>query len=133
MDEDIKVDRVVVDTSVVLSLIMPDEEPPEEIRTTFQRYLKGEVAFFAPPLLRLEVCNALRSAFLSKRVTKATVKELLKKFTGVPIEFVEVSLEDTLENSLEKGISAYDATFYTLAKSKNCKLLSLDKHLSNLA
>lgn len=121
--------QVVVDSSAILAYIFPEEELPKDIQNIFNRYKRNEVDFYAPDLLQLEVANALRSSFLSKRATKEELLQYFKDFQGIPIYYENPDLEEAFENSLKHKMRIYDSIFFTLAESKKVPLISLDKHL----
>jgi predicted nucleic acid-binding protein len=121
--------QVVIDSSAILAYIFPNEELPKEIQNVFNRYEKNEIDFYAPDLLKLEVANALRSSFLSKRATKEELLQYFREFQEIPLYYENPDIEESLENSLKHKLSIYDSLFFTLAEKKKIQLISLDKHL----
>lgn len=125
-------EQVVIDSSTLLSYILPDEKTPKEIEKIMEKFSKAEIDLVAPPLLKIEIANALRSVHLSGRATEKEAKTYLKTFLELNIKYKEPNLEKVLHNSVEKGLSVYDGVFFTLAKEEKVRLISLDKHLATL-
>lgn len=130
MDENIK--QYIVDTSFVLSFLMPDEQS-EEARMFFDRYGRKEVAFISTTLLKYEVANALWTNVLRKRITAAEGEGLLSRFKLLKIPTLSVEMQDIFELSIKLNISCYDASYVALAHEKNAKLLTFDERLKKLA
>lgn len=122
---------VVVDASVVLAELLPDET-----NLNFSKYFDGlvnlEVIMFAPQLLKYEFANSLKSAVLRKRVTPKNSEKILKVFLGLAIKYEEIDYGEALKKSVKYNLSYYDASYLQLAKEKGVKLLSFDKRLVNL-
>ena len=123
--------KVVIDASVILARLLPDEKASKEIGDLYDEFLEKKVDFVAPNLLSYEVANALRSAVRQKRITEGLAEEMLSLFLALPIEFEEISFVETLRLAIEKKLSGYDASYVWLAKEKGIKLVSLDKRLQN--
>ena len=123
--------KFVVDASFVLGFLLPDERR-DLIDSVFINYKEGKIKLISSPLLSFEVGNGLRSAFLSKRLTKDGVKENIKLYQGFDIKETSVDLVKTIEISLKHNLSFYDAGYVYIAKKEKAKLLSLDKKLQNL-
>jgi len=128
MEENIEF--VVIDASVILAKLMPDEKIIEYFEEDFESFLKGEINFLAPELLSYEVCNAIKSSYLSKRLDKSMCKSLLDKFLKWDINYVKVKdFKKIFLGSVDSNLSVYDATYVYLAKKYKCRLLTLDKKL----
>lgn len=56
-------------------------------------------------------------------------KKALKEYQKIPIKFIDVSLERTLEISHTQNIYAYDAYLIQCAQQTSTPLLTLDKQL----
>jgi predicted nucleic acid-binding protein len=121
--------KVVVDASIILAKLLPDEAARPKIKKLFSSFEKGAVDFLAPSLLRYEVANALRSAIKQKRLAKNTGVKLLEAFLRLPIIYEEINYEETLAISLGENLSFYDAAYVFLSSRKNIALKSLDQKL----
>ncbi|MBC7344938.1 MAG: type II toxin-antitoxin system VapC family toxin, partial [Clostridia bacterium] len=72
-------DRYVVDASVAVSLVLPDE-PYHEVSTyLFERFARGELELVTVPLLNFEVANALWKAVRLGRTQISTAMEAMKQ------------------------------------------------------
>lgn len=121
--------RVVVDASVILAKLLPDEKQSLKVKKLFASFGKKEVDFIAPSLLKLEVANALRSAVNQKRLNQLLADKLLAAFLELPIIYQEVDYREVFKIALERNFSAYDAAYVFLAKKRKIPLVSLDQKL----
>lgn len=123
--------RFIVDSSFVLSFLLPDES--QEVSTNaFLDFKQGEIEFLSTSLLPFEISNSLKSATLTKRFNQQTALELLDVFIDYQIPLLETDWRTTLEASIANSISFYDACYLQLARTNNLPLLTLDKHLQKL-
>lgn len=123
--------RVVIDASFVLAFLLPDEES-EEATSILKQYKEGKIHFVASSILPFEVINGLKSAVKQKRITKSLACVLIEDFQRITIEYFKVSFDDVFKCALEKDLSVYDASYISLAQSRNIPLLTLDKALKQL-
>jgi len=123
------IDRLVVDASVVLSWLLPDEKLTKKANKLYKRYVDGEVRLIAPDLLWYEVLNGVKSAVTSKRIGKKRGKEAVEKFSGLGLEFENQvgSFDRIFETALKHGLSVYDASYVALAKEVGLRLFTFDK------
>lgn len=132
MVDDIKgLKRVVVDASVVLALLIPDENS-KTWKNLWTDVVKNKTQVLAPSLLWYEVGNGLRSAVLRKRISKQEAFKLWNKFLLLPIKIFSPNLKKTLETSVKEKLSFYDASYVCLSRVKKLNLISLDKKLSSV-
>lgn len=125
--------KAVVDASLILSLLLPDEKTKERAEKTLGFYQEGKISFFAPELLKFEVVNGLRMAIKRKRINQKLAKKLLKVFLELKIDYQGINLAKVLGLALKFNLSAYDASYVTLARRLKFKLLTLDSRLTKLA
>jgi len=125
------IDKVVVDASVVLSWLLPDEKLTKKANRLYERYADGEIELVAPDLLWYEVMNGVRSAVVQKRINKREAKEAIKKFSELGLEFRNQSgvFDKIVETALKYELSVYDASYVTLAKELGSKLATFDKKI----
>ena len=71
-----KNNRWVVDSSYILSLILPDEKSTTEAKKALKLVTDPKNKVISSYLLEFEVGNGLRSAFLRKRIKKESLKIL---------------------------------------------------------
>lgn len=121
--------KKVVDASVILAKLLPDEKQFSKVKKLFAAFGEKEIDFVAPQLLKLEIANALRSAVNQKRITCSIAEKLLAAFLELPIIYQEVDYQEVLKLALERNLSAYDAAYVFLAKKGKIPLVSLDQKL----
>ena len=121
----------VVDTSFVLAYLMPDEKE-QGVEEMFSKFEENKINFVSPYLLLYETMNGLRSAVVQKRLSPKQAELLLDSFLNIGILFEKVDEKQVLGLALNKSITAYDASYIWLAKSKKVKLLTLDETLKSV-
>ncbi len=119
----------VIDSSVILAKLFPDEKLPIEIKKLFSHYAQNLSDFISPPLLKYEVGNAIRSARLQKRLKNDIAQKIFKNFLALPINYLEVDYQKTLSLAVKHHLSFYDASYLSLALARRVKLLTLDQKL----
>ncbi len=132
MEENTRSKYKVVDASVVIAELLPDETLTNKIDKDFHQFIKGQLYFVTPILLKYEIANALKSAILQKRLTLSKAQKLLARFLDLPFIYFEIKFNEVLELAIKENTSVYDAAYLYLARSNNWQLLSLDKKLSTL-
>lgn len=80
-----------------------------------------------------EIGNAFSSMFKSQRLDIKPAQQALTVYSGIPIKFVDVPLEATLEISKAQNIYAYDAYLIQCAQQTSTSLLTLDNGLKSVA
>ena len=124
----------VVDASVILAWLLPDERSAEA-QSVIERLALGHQAQ-APALLPYEVGNALLQAERRTRLRRATRLELLDAFTALPIALEPIAAETMLraaELAAGHALSIYDACYLELAISRGCALATFDQALAEAA
>jgi predicted nucleic acid-binding protein len=124
-------DTFVVDTSFVLAYLLPDEGG-RVVEEMFSKFEENKINFISPYLLAFEIINGLRSATMQKRQSINAAEHLLDCFLNMGIVFEKVNEKEVLRLAVRKAITAYDASYVWLAKSKKLELLTLDEKLENL-
>jgi len=124
-------EQAIFDASFFLSFLLPDEKANQEI---IQKFIEGELLLVEPFIFSLEVVNALRYAFASKRIQKSKLISLIKSFQKLNnIDYVyDLNLQELTKTSLKFDISIYDSCYLYLAQKTGIKLYSLDKKLARI-
>lgn len=121
---------VVLDCSVTLSWLMPDEGNAQaaEVRT-----LVTDEGAVVPMLWPIELGNALLFAVRGRRVTTVQRATAIEALGQLPIEIDTKTLakvwSDTLTLADELRLTLYDACYVELAKRRALPLATLDKEL----
>ena len=95
--------------------------------------LTANCSLYAPASVHWEIGNAFSSMFKSQRLDIKRVQQALTVYIGIPIKFVDVPLEATLEISKAQNIYAYDAYLIQCAQQTSTSLLTLDNGLKSVA
>jgi predicted nucleic acid-binding protein len=118
-----KTKKVVVDTSYVMSWLLPDEKSPKSVKEQM----------LAPELLVYEVINALKTSVRRKRITQVIAQQLLHEFENWNIHYFKIDNESVLNLAITEELSGYDSSYLYLAQKMKCELLTWDKKLAEMA
>ncbi|MDB6076154.1 MAG: hypothetical protein JWO89_3794 [Verrucomicrobiaceae bacterium] len=126
---------IVIDTSVAAAMIFEDES--SDLAEALEPVMLAGGKLVAPALILWELTNALRSAVLSKRITKEKASNSLLKFCALPIEAVETpmlsELPDLLTLAVKHQLTSYDASYLQLAMLHQLPLATHDGPLRTAA
>ena len=122
-----------IDASAAVALHFGDERAPFEAME--DRLADGEEAFTAPNFFQ-EVLEALRRAVREGRTTNEDVQAWLSVLDSYNIQAIEINPVAGCATWLiaeALNISAYDAGYIAVAKSKGLSLWTRDRAVSNKA
>lgn len=125
---------LVIDASVVLAWLIPDEHTPAAERIIGRLTLGHQAQ--APALLPFEVANALLMAQRRRRITASVAAELQREFAALPIAIAPADQDVAVRAAKlapEHGLSVYDAAYLDLARHRRFALASLDDVLRKAA
>jgi predicted nucleic acid-binding protein len=114
---------IVIDTSVLVAVVANEPEKARLIRLTEGADL------IAPYSVHWEVGNAFSAMLRRKRITLTEALRAIEAYRQIPIRFVEVELEESLEIAQSWSSYAYDAYLLRCAAKYNAPLLTLDQVL----
>lgn len=125
----------VIDASIALAWLLPDEEADQAEKVIILARLNGPVA---PALFPLEVANALRSNMRRGRIDAAyrdaALDQLEKTSVARDLEAYDPGvLRDTVRLSDRHGLTVYDAAYLELALRHDAPLGTLDDDLRRAA
>ncbi len=80
-----------------------------------------------------EIGNAFSTMFKRKSSNIELAKQALTAYREIPIKFVDIPLEKTLEISHAQNIYAYDVYLIQCAQQTSTSLLTLDNGLKAIA
>lgn len=123
----------VIDSSVVMSYLMDDEKISPAHKDLISQHLHYQLNLIAPLILPFEIGNSLKSAILSKRIASSQAQELFQQFLKLEVCLKSINYLATLNCTITKNLSFYDASYFTLSTKTKCPLLTLDKKLAGLA
>jgi len=118
---------LVVDTSVILAVVLNEPTKARLIQLTTGADL------IAPLSLHWEIGNALSAMLKRKRTTEEEAQAALLEYQKIPIRFLDVPLDTTLQIVAQYRIYAYDAYFIVCARQQSSALITLDKGLHTVA
>jgi len=121
----------IIDSSALIATLLPDERNTQFALKLLKIIDSGNL-LMAPQLLQFEVGNCLKSATMSKRITKKEAEILFFTFANMQIMFLPIDKAETLKISIDKNLTFYDSSYLYLAKANKCKLLTLDKALAKM-
>lgn len=122
----------VVDSSFILSYLLPDENLPE-VEKTFSQYEVGEIEFIGTKMLPFEVFNGLWSAAVVKnRISKNQLRDLADRFLKINIKLIDMDYLSALDLATSKNLTFYDACYLYIANIRNLPLLTFDEALQKL-
>ncbi len=119
--------NITIDTSALIAVIGNEASRQEIIEIT-----KG-YSLCAPISVHWEVGNTFSAMFKRKQLDIAKARQALAAYREIPIKFIDVPLEQTLEISNALNIYAYDVYLIQCAQQTSTPLLTLDNGLRLVA
>ena len=118
---------ITIDTSALIAVIGNESSKQSIVDLT------ANCSLYAPASVHWEIGNAFSSMFKSQRLDIKTAQRALSVYSGIPIKFIDVPLQTTLEISKAQNIYAYDAYLIQCAQQTSTSLLTLDNALKLVA
>jgi len=117
---------IVIDASAVLELVLRTEKG----KKVEARALVSEESLHAPHLIDVEVTQALRRLVQLKEIKAERAKQALDDHAALHIK--RADHEGMLERlwELRESVTAYDATYVTLAEVLDAPLITCDSKLA---
>lgn len=124
---------LVVDSSVILAVVLPDEES-DYADTVLRQMEEGSVVAYVPTLFHLETANVLAMAQRRQRLKSEEVLQGMKVIGLLPLLVdTEASFPSTVERiatlMTSYRLTAYDACYLELAVRRRFSLATLDQPL----
>ena len=119
--------KVVVDTSAIIAVLLGEDHRDQIVRQT------KRVDLIAPRTLHWEIGNAFSAMFKRGRCDVAVAVEALRRYDTIPIQWVDVELEEAVRVSSQYDLYAYDAYILIAARRHQAPLLTLDGGLKQAA
>jgi predicted nucleic acid-binding protein len=108
------VDRLVIDASVVIASLLPDEPYRAVSLRILKGFLSGNLELLAIPLLRFEITNALWKAISRGRTKLSDAQAALREFEAFNLPEREVATQEILRIAHTYNRSAYDAAYLAM-------------------
>ena len=119
--------NIVIDASAIIAVIAA--EPQREALIALTR----GADLLAPQSVHWEIGNAFSAMIRRNRITLDQATIAIRAYKRIPIRFLEIDLQASLEIADRLGICAYDAYLIRCALRYNAPLLSLDRGLVSAA
>jgi predicted nucleic acid-binding protein len=120
--------EILLDASAIIAVIA--DEPESQIVINCTR----NATIVSPSIISCEIANALTRMMKKKViVSKEQMIELIKNFKLIPIKFLDIDLEKTLEIAWNYKIYAYDAFYLEIAKRLQLPLITFDSGMRKIA
>lgn len=120
----------VLDSSVALAWVLPDESNPYADDLLGRLIAEGAVV---PPIWALEIGNVLLVALRRGRIRQEEFESVVERLARLPIEIdieaTDHALAGVLLLAAQLGLTTYDAAYLDLAQRRSLPLATLDKRL----
>lgn len=122
--------KLVVDASVIIAALLPDEPYNKAARAVLQSSLQSEC--MTSSLMRHEVVNALWQAVRARRLKQESALLVLQEFENLQFLTRDAPCAEILKLTAALSRSAtYDASYLALAQTEKAPLITADKRLYN--
>jgi len=118
---------IVIDTSALIAVILNEPEKKKIIQVTAGNTLVG------PESIRWEMGNAFSAMFKQNRIGLRIAQEALRIFEVIPIRYLDVDFNKSLDLAHNNKIYAYDAYFLDCAIRHKFPLITLDRKMKATA
>jgi predicted nucleic acid-binding protein len=118
---------VVVDASAIAAIMFAELEGP-----TLAAHIDGDT-LLAPVLLDFELANVARTKMRRSPALGPQILMALNAALALPVSRIRVPLVEVFALAAETGLTAYDASYLWLARSRDVELVTLDAALMRLA
>ena len=119
--------NVVIDASAIIAVVAVQPQRGALIEVT-----RGS-DLMAPHSVHWEIGNAFSAMIRRNRIALDRAIASIRAYQRIPIRFLEIDLEASLDIADRLGIYAYDAYLIRCALRYNAPLLSLDRGLLSAA
>ncbi len=125
-------DEAVVDASVSIKWIKPNELEFEQATQLLTDYQNGHLVLFAPAFWEYELANGVNKAIAQGILSEVEGQEALEIFLGlgITLEPFPAALEAYSFSRYYKR-SVYDSLYVSLAEQKKCDFWTGDRKLYN--
>ena len=126
---------IVVDTSALLRLYIPDGPMPENLEVSLREAERGNDVIMAPELILAEAGQVLLKKHEQGILSLEEMRELLNEILSLPIRLFghQPLLLRASELAREYSLTVYDALFLALAEQHSARLISADSTLEKAA
>jgi len=125
--------RVVLDTSAIIRLYIPDGPVPAGLPKDVEDAARGDVALLVPEIALAEIGQVLARREAAGILTASECDEILDAILDLPLDVIghRGLLRSALEIARKRNLTVYDGLFLALALDRRADLTSVDKRLSS--
>jgi predicted nucleic acid-binding protein len=123
---------LVVDASVVLKLILP-EEGSEAVHSLWREWIEGDMEITAPFLMAYEIVSVLRNKVLRRELGPEAGDAAIAAFLSQEIALLHPNGIEEASWALARRWNlptAYDAAYLALAEITGCELWTADRRFA---
>jgi predicted nucleic acid-binding protein len=126
------VPKLVLDASVVIKWLNPNEPLAEKANLIRDDYERGNVSLIVPLFWEYEVVNGLNKAVARGHLTEEEGREAIALLLALQVEKVPLpSPQESYELARRYQRSVYDSWYLSLAEKTNCEFWTADQKLYN--
>jgi len=124
---------VVVDTSALIRLYVPDGPIPDGLEEHLDAAWRGEIILMIPELALAEFVQVLWKKEQAGYLESSEVDEIVEALLELPVEIIGYHgiLMDALSLARRYGLTVYDSLFLSLAMKRKAQLITADEHLKS--
>ncbi len=119
--------NITIDTSALIAVIANEPEKNRIIKLT------EDSSLLAPASVHWEIGNAFSAMLKRDRINIIQAQACIQVYRKIPIKFIDVKLDETLDMIDQLKIYAYDAYLIQCARQSETALLTLDNGLIKAA
>jgi len=126
------VPKLVVDASVVIKWLNPNESLAEKANLVRDDYERGHVSLLVPIFWGYEVVNGLNKAVARGHLTEEEGREAIALLLALQVEKALLSSpRESYELARQYKRSVYDSWYLSLAEKTGCEFWTADQKLYN--
>ena len=125
--------RYVLDASVALKWLVPDEDLTEEAFRLRERYATGEIVFIVPDIFWAEIGNSLWKGMRQLRWSAETAESAARSLAeqAFPTASSKSLFRLALDLAIKQERSLNDSLYVALALQHSSQLVTADERLAN--
>jgi len=123
------VERITIDSSVIIAALLKQEKKHEECKRLFEKVKNGEYLAVEPFIVLVEIVAAIKRRTGSSRLAERVKKDICDINSIVFLEVVSYRAHEAADIARDIGVRGMDAIVIQTAKEFNIPLVSLDAEM----